>query len=410
MRFGKQIAATIILILISFFIPPGVQAQTATIEVSVEYEFGEQITFRALVESETPIQSATIFFQAHQDTRTNIGQAEVTPLSSDRYEIIYTHDLRDYTFRAFSPIEYYYEFEMQDGETQRSETAEFYYRDNRFEWQELAESPFRVFWYEGDRQFAQDILDTAQDGLLQIRSMLSIDLEDTLDIYVYADARSMQDTLNPNSAGWIAGHTDPDLGIVVVSLPPGPERPVLVQQRIPHEVMHVALYQATYLGYENLPNWLNEGLATRVEQYENPDYEILLEHAQENENLLSISSLCERFPRDASGALLAYAQSASFTQYLYDMYGSSGMNRLIAAYADGLSCEQGAKVALGTGLTQLDRQWRRDSLAENVGLTAFLNLLPWFILLLVVMGAPIGLAMALRRPRSGKTTASESQV
>ena len=84
---------------------------------------------------------------------------------------------------------------------------------------------------------------------------------------------------------------------VVLALPPGPEQALWMQQRLPHEIMHVALFQATDLGYENLPIWLSEGLASLVELYSNPDYRFMLDYAVENEELLPILSLCQGFPR-----------------------------------------------------------------------------------------------------------------
>jgi hypothetical protein len=207
----------------------------------------------------------------------------------------------------------------------------------------------------------------------------------------------MKEALRPSSEAWVAGHADPDLGVVLVALPPGPDQRLLIERRIPHELAHVALYQAARLGYQNLPVWLNEGIASLAELYPNPDYRIVLEDALERNSLLSMDSLCQTFPRDVSNALLAYAQAASFTGYLRDTYGISGLQKLVETYANGLDCERGAKVALGMDLTQLERQWQRDALAQNVSLTVFIKLLPWLVLVVAVLAVPLALLFRRRQ-------------
>ena len=208
----------------------------------------------------------------------------------------------------------------------------------------------------------------------------------------------MQSALNPGSANWVAGHADPDLGVILVTLPEGPEQRLLIEQRVPHELMHILLYQYNPVGYTNLPTWLNEGLASNAELDPNPDYRILLEDAAPQNSLIPLPNLCDSFPREAYSALLSYAEAASFVKYLRDSYGVSRLEALVKAYNNGLDCNRGAEQALGKNLVQLQRNWERDELSQDVGLKAFLNMLPWIILLLAVLAAP--LILALLRLRS----------
>lgn len=375
------------------------QAQAQLVRASVEHLFGEQITFRAEISSDAPVSAATVFFQESGDAHTNLGVASVFPLGDSSYELRYAHSLASYTIRAFSVVEYHFEIQLQSGELFRSQIMEFRYDDNRFEWQTLEEKPFLVHWLEGDLSFAQSILDAAQAGLKRAQNLLPVSPPTGLDIYAYPDSQSMLASLNPSSPAWVAGHADPDLGVIIVALPSGPEQRLLVEQRIPHELMHVLLYQHTGNGYANLPVWLNEGLASQVELFPNPDYRLLLDSAGEKGNLLPLVSLCSHFPLDASSALLSYAQSASFTAYLFDAYGSPGLSSLVASYASGLDCDKGARQALGKSLTQLQRLWQRESLSQSVALQAVENLLPWLLVLLAVMAAPLFLLFSHWRSR-----------
>jgi hypothetical protein len=175
---------------------------------------------------------------------------------------------------------------------------------------------------------------------------------------------------------------------MVVSLPTVPEQRLEMERQIPHELMHIMLYQKLGTGYPTLPTWLNEGLASMAELYPNPDYIMLLQGAHDNQALLSIASLCNSIPRDASSAYLAYAESTSFTRFLHQRFGTSGLEQLITAYSDGLNCERGVHTAFGSSLSQLEMEWRQEVFQENIAYNAFNNLLPWLVLLIVIIGIP----------------------
>ena len=102
-----------------------------------------------------------------------------------------------------------------------------------------------------------------------------------------------------------------------------------------------------------------------------------------------MNDLCNSFPPDMSGTFQAYAQSASFTNFLHKQYGSTGLVALFNAYGDGLDCENGAMRALGSSLGDLEVRWRREVLGEDPLASAAENLLPFFIVFVIILVAPI---------------------
>jgi hypothetical protein len=393
----------VLLTAIAFLAQP-VYAQQEVVRSWVEYDFGEQITFNTEIKSSSPIRTAIIFFQAHGDTHTGVGLGSVKHIKDDIYQLSYTHPLKDYRLRSFSRVDYRWEVNTAAEENQQLAKNSFDYVDNRYRWNSLEVKPFKVYWFDetGDVGFAQSVIDAAESGYNKANNLLPVTIpNDSLDIYVYPDSESMQEVLQQNSEDWVAGHADADLGVIVVTLPPGPDQKLLIDQRIPHELMHILLYQFTDPGYSNLPTWLSEGLASQVELYPNSDYPILLEDAIKRQALIPIASLCQTFPRDASSALLSYAQAASFTKYLHNTYGTTGLVDLVKAYANGLDCQRGAQQALGLSLTQLERGWRSDVLAIDTVQAAINNLLPWVILLVAVLTAPVIIALRHLRYRTG---------
>jgi hypothetical protein len=97
--------------------------------------------------------------------------------------------------------------------------------------------------------------------------------------------------------------------------------------------MHVLLYQKLGRGYEYLPTWLNEGLASQNEPAPNPDYSVILADAVKRDALLPMASLCQGFPRDAATFFQAYAQSDSYVRNLHDQFGRSGLEAVLEQYA-----------------------------------------------------------------------------
>ena len=370
---------------------------------------GEAIAFQADLQTDVrpDDQAARIFIKTNTPGETHIGTPVVSQVDDTHYRLSYLYQVEEDWPPTFSTLEYYYEIPLGDGTTYSSEPFTYFYDDNRFAWQTRQDAPFQVYWEQGDLSFAQNVLDIARQGLDKIQGFLPVTPPEKINIYVYSKASQMQDTLHSSSQNWVAGHADPELGVIVVALPPGPEQRYLTEQRIPHELMHILLYQWVGPGYERLPTWLNEGLASLAELPPNPDHRVLLQDAVEKDTLIPMETLCHTFPRDASSALLSYAQSASFVRYLYTTYGVSALQALVQTYADGLDCERGVRVTLGKGLVQLDQQWQRDALAQNITLNALNNLLPWLVLLAAAVAAPLILAaLRLRGPRQTKPVQS----
>jgi hypothetical protein len=365
-------------------------------DIQVEHKFGEYIQFQAEFDAEDAIQTVHLYIQPQGQVDTISSPALVPEEDVIQYRI----DPVQENIRAFSTLEYWFETTLENGAVIKSATGTYYYDDNRFTWQERSKPPFWAYWHEGEAEFGQNILDVAQQGYAQIRNLLPVPTPQAVKIYAYANAIDMGATLQLEERNWVGAHTDPDLGVMVVSLPPGPEQRLEMERQIPHELMHIMLYQKIGPSYTNLPTWLNEGLASLAEIYPNSDYLVLLNSAYEKERLIPISSLCTTFPRDAAGAYLAYAQAASFTRFLHQEFGSSGLEALIGTYADGLDCERGIQVAFGSDMTQLELQWRRETFSESPWHNTLTNLAPWFILLAAVLAVPIAIVIGSIRKRN----------
>ena len=382
-------------IILGAALPARANEEVLTEPTAVDYTMGGAVDFETRVLTERPIQEVWVFVHPQGDINTIAGLASLNPSNVITYKL----ELAEHPIRAYSTIEYWYRIVLEDGTEVTTDPETFVYFDNRFEWESLSKSPFEIFWYEGDLSFGQEILNTAQEGMFRFQNYLPVSQPANIQAYVYANSAELQTALrlSGESGMWIAGHADPAQGVVVVTIPPGPAQTYEIKRQIPHEITHVMLYQWLGEDYYHLPQWLREGLPSMAELFPNPDYALLLENARETESLLPMNSLCESFPLEASNFLLAYAQSADFTWFLYENFGSTGLETLSRAYADGLSCEQGAQQALGKSLTELDREWRKQTFGENTLLAILQELMPWIVLMGAILVGPLLLIVGRRR-------------
>lgn len=275
-----------------------------------------------------------------------------------------------------------------------------WHRDDRFPWQSLETDALKVSWYQGDVSFGQAALNTAQSSLDSISRLVPLDLTQPVEIFLYADVDDLQMDIAPSGESWVAGHADPAAGIIRLVVKPGTEQAITMEQRIPHELMHVMLYRRVGAGYANLPAWLREGTATLAEMYPNADHERVIASAVTGNRLIPLRDLCTAFPSEAGQAFLAYAEARSFVKYLHDRYGSAGLITLAAAYADGVDCEHGTERVFGAPLSTLELDWRSSALGQNAFLSTVENIAPYLVLLCLVLIIPlVGIVGTLRNKR-----------
>ncbi|MBG7609983.1 MAG: hypothetical protein IZT55_03865 [Anaerolineae bacterium] len=359
------------------------QSQIEVNILQVESIFGEQISMQAEFISENPIVGVQVFIQSLSLAPSLIDQTSfISP-----NQIHFTIDLNDHPIQVFSQIDYWFQFELENGDFLTSEIFNFDYTDNRFEWQSLITDEFEIFWYQGDQDFGELVLSVTYEGLARIREIVQVPQPEKVKFYIYASSEELQKTLRDAGelTNQIAGHSNSILGVIVVSIPPDTSQILEIKRQIPHELSHILLYKKLGNGYVNLPQWLSEGVASAAELLPNPNYPILLNRAYDRDALIAISELCIHFPSDAANYQLAYAQAASFTWFLHDLYGSEKMESLLASYAAGLDCGQGVSQVYASSLSQLEQSWRQNQFHENPILALLIEIAPWLILLAAIL-------------------------
>jgi len=407
LRLLRVILAFIILSLPAVFHARHVHAQA---QIGVELEnvaalvsFGEQITFVATLKNPMPIRDASIVIL---DELQGVTHVEPLAVQADgRMEFRY--DTRQNPLRPFTPLSWNYQFILPDGSSLHSYVFSTQYTDNRFTWESLNSGMLRIHWYGSSPDFGQAALKTAQAGLDSVNRLLPGDLTQPVDFYIYANLSDLHGTLPADSQEWIAGHADPALGVVTVAIEPGAGQDVSMQQRIPHELMHIMFYRAVGDGYRLIPVWLSEGMAGLAELTSNPAYDDSLQSAVVRSDWIPVNTLCGSFPAETDRAILAYAESQSFARYLYEAYGASGLLKLANTYASGADCETGPELAFSVSLSTLEKDWHGSLSGKNTLTPALHNITPYLVLLFIILLIPL-IGIAGTMGRKGKSYEPES--
>ncbi len=397
-----RLAALLLLIQLAFPMPRVVMAQEeepVIADPQVQPEFGQQITFQASIVPPGEVEKVLVYI-------TPAGQPTVweSMTVDEQGHATLTVDVRRLPLAPFSTVNYRFEAILKDGQTISGESLSFEYDDTRFDWQQQSDGVFQVHWYGEDATLGQQILNVAEAGLERAQGLLDVELPAPVRIYAYTSARDLQSALQLAAQSWVAGHASPELGMILISVPGGPEKNLELQRQIPHEIMHLLQHQVTGSQYTRQPVWLLEGMSSLAELYPNPEYARVLEDTARQNDLLPMETLCDAFPADAGLAFRSYAQSESFVNFLHASFGTNDLRRLMDAYQDGLGCKEGVAAVYGETLSQLEYRWKQEALGINPGGLALRRLSPYLLLgLLIILPA----ALALWPYRSKRRDADE---
>lgn len=337
--------------------PPSAPVIAATTQV--ETRFPTSITFRLSASSQSPIAKAVLRYRLER-----IGcfeeivdrHPEFPP--SPEVQVSWTLDMRK--IGGLPPgARLNYQWLIQDASGNRQTTQEktLRFEDTRYQWRSQRQGMVTLYWYGGSEAFASRLLTAAQGALERLSRDTGTRLERPVELYIYESATALHEArIFPQT--WEGGVAFPSYGIMAIGV--APEQVEWGEGAVAHELAHLGIYQMSFNCYQDLPTWLNEGLASYAEGDPSPDQRLRLQQAIAANQLISVRSLSSSFPADPEQARLSYAESRSLVAFLIQSHGQGKLLSLVAWLRQGYTYDEALQQAYGFDTQGLEAAWRQS--------------------------------------------------
>jgi hypothetical protein len=239
----------------------------------------------------------------------------------------------------------------------RTETQWVTWIDGIYDWNTISTDDLVLHWYEGNETFAHMLFDAAIASQTRLEDDIGAQLEDHINIYIYADTDDMREAIL-FEPGWTGALAFPSSGIVIIGV--NESNLDWGLDTIAHELAHVIVGSAVSHCYSVLPRWLDEGLAVYAEGVLDPRYQRILESSISEDELFSIRSLNDSFTEHADRAYLSYAESFSIVSYLIETYGQESMLNLLETFQSGYRYDSALFQVYGFDADGLELEWRAE--------------------------------------------------
>jgi hypothetical protein len=254
-----------------------------------------------------------------------------------------------------SSLQYWWTVQDARGSKVETEPVQVQFEDTRYSWHSLTEGKITIYWYEGTKSFAQEQMAVAQQALDRLARDTGAYLEKPAEIYVYANTKDLQGAMiYPQE--WTGGAAFTRYGVIAIGI--SPIELSWGKRAIAHELTHLVIHQMTLNPYNELPVWLDEGLAMYTEGPLESEYVAFLNKAIAEGSLISVRSLSSPFSAYAEKSTLSYAQSYSLVDFLIASYGQGKMLELLSTFREGSGYDVALEEAYKFDMDGLDALWR----------------------------------------------------
>jgi hypothetical protein len=319
--------------------------------------FPESITFRATIESSTPINAVILEYGTDQLTcGTVVAKAfpQFEPGTTVTPE--WTWEMRQSgSLPPGASLWWRWRYTDESGVESVSEKKTLVWLDSVHDWQTVTSGFINLHWYSGDQAFAQDLLAAAETGLARLQNDAGLQPDKPIHLYIYANTDDMKNAIlyEPSWTGGMA-YSEHDIVIIGISQ----QDLEWGRTTIAHELTHVLVGHLTFSCLGDVPTWLNEGLAVYSEGMLDPTAKAQLNEAISSYQLLSVRSLSGGFSEIPSKAYLSYSQSFSLVKFLIETYGQDSMKSLLISLRDGTTIDDALSRVYGFDIDGLEAAWR----------------------------------------------------
>lgn len=351
----------LIVLLLGLLMPVGLKADSslAITESSVDVNFPASLTFNITAASDVNITDIRLHYIVNRMAFAQIvSEISVQFTPATRVTAQWLWDMRmSGGMPPGSSIDYWWTLSDAGGGKLETAPARVPFDDNRYDWRNITRGNITLYWYEGDDSFAGALMDAVQDALSRLSENTGAELENPASIYIYASTADLQGSMIfPQE--WTGGAAFTEYGIITIGITPDAAGLDWGKRAIVHELTHLVVNQVTFNPYNQLPVWLDEGLAMVSEGALESEFVDALSRAESNNTLISIRSLASPFSTDTYESLLSYAESYEVVTYLINNFGRDRMLALLNTFKQGSGYDEALNKVYGFDMDGLNVAWK----------------------------------------------------
>jgi hypothetical protein len=382
----KKLSVIICTVILLQMVVPFTSSQAAggisIISDSVVAEYPDKLNFSLSVESDSDITDVRLHYQVDRLCYADVTSEVYIDIYPDTViEAEWSWDMRKTGgLPPGTVVKYWWTITDASGAGLETQPDILAYYDNRYSWQKIEKDGVTLYWYKGNREFAEALLTAAVEGLERLDENTGVSLSDPIELYIYANSSDLQDAMIfPQT--WTGGVAYPQYGCVAIGIEPTNIEWGL--RTVVHELTHLVIHQMTYNPYLDLPTWLDEGLAMYMEGPLTSVFIYYLNKAAGEDSLISVRSLASPFSAYADLSYLSYAESHSLVNFLIDTYGQGKMLELLTVLSDGTEYDEAFIEVYDFNIDELNDIWLEyiyeyTGQSYKTGITASDNILALF--------------------------------
>jgi hypothetical protein len=357
----KITLAIVTILLLVLLLPVGVSAggSLSVTESSVTVDFPASLTFNISATSDVNITDIRLHYTIDRMHFADVvSEIPVGFTPATRVKTQWLWDMRKTGgLPPGSKVDYWWTASDAGGNQLETLPAEVQIADNRYKWQTLKQGLVMLYWYKGDNAFASELMDATQQALERLSENTGAELENSVSIYIYASAADLQGSMiYPQE--WTGGVAFTEYGVIAIGIGTDSASIEWGKGAISHELTHLVVHQITFNPYNDLPTWLDEGLAMYSEGELDISFISALSSAEKNNMLISIRSLASPFSAFTEESILSYAESYEVVSYLISEFGRDKMLELLDTFKQGSGYDEALNTVYGFDMDGLNLRWQ----------------------------------------------------
>ncbi len=252
---------------------------------------------------------------------------------------------------------------------------------------------FSIEYPAAGKPYAELVGDIAESGYKRVAEMLDYEPDGPVRLVISGTAEDFKRLTNGVLPDWSSAAARPPRTIVLSPLSGGK---MGIEHIIPHEIMHVFLYDASEGAF--VPRWFHEGLAELVSGRGGIRSRWRLTWKSMHGGLLSFEDIQRIFSGDADAAALAYDQSEIAVRILTEMHGGAVYAGIVDRLAAGDSFGQAFETATGVSVSRYETHYLNE-IRKRYTARQLLSYIPgtWTAIMVLALVAWVATKLRSRR-------------